>query len=126
MEPVRLLTIGLPNLLNDLLTKAIERSGSLRAVDCYEDLQEFLDHELNIEPTVVIVESMAMDDCQQIFQSYQKIQLICVENSGKNFDLWELVPKKQVLGEVSLDELVNRVLSKDISKDLHRTWGNRD
>lgn len=109
MGSIRLLTIGLPNLLNDLVSNAFNKAGMLSAIECYEDVQQFIANRTDVDDSVIIVESMSVDDCMKILHSHQRICLVCVEDSGKKFHLWELIPQRQVLGELSLDELVNRI-----------------
>ena len=111
MEPIRLLTIGLPNLLEVLVLKAFGKRGSVDIIGHYEDLQQFISHSVDIDPTIIIIESADIDDCLDVLYLYPKINLVYIEHSGKNFNLWKLVPRKQVLGEVSADELVEKILS---------------
>ena len=112
MEPIRLLTIGLPNLLDEMLFDAFSKEGALKSFESCENVPEYLTDSTRDEPILIIVESMSTADCMKILQRYQKIRLVSVEDSGKRLNVFELVPQKQVLGEVSIDELVDRVLEK--------------
>ncbi len=111
MEPIRLLTIGLPNLLEGVILNAFGKRGSVNTIGHYENLQQFIGHSADIDPTIIIIESANIDDCLDVLNLYPKINLVYIEHSGKSFNLWKLVPRKQVLGEVSADELVEKILS---------------
>ena len=113
MESIRLLTIGLPNLLDTLVSNAFSKGGVLKSFERCESLKQYFQHCAADEPTLIIVESMSNDDCMHILQLSQRIRLVSIEDSGKRFNLWELIPQKQVLGELSLDELVDRIREKE-------------
>ena len=112
MESIRLLTIGLPNLLRSLVSNAFGKRGSIVNIGHYENMQQFYRDSADIDPTVVIIESANADDCLDLLYLHPKIRLVCSKNSGKNFYLWKLAPEKQALGEVSPDELVSKILTE--------------
>jgi hypothetical protein len=112
VESINLLTIGLPNLLDEMVLNAFSKKGVLAKFERFDDLQQYLAGDSTDVSDVILVESMSSDECISLMQLYQNIRLVSVDESGKSFSLWELVSKKQVLGELSLDELVNRILDQ--------------
>ena len=111
MEPIKLVTIGLPNLLEGLVVNAFQKRGSLKVIANYQDVSQYLSHHDNEKPSIIIVEAAGSNECREVLYSYPRVQLLSIENSGRNFHLWKLVPHLQTLGEVSPDELVNEILS---------------
>jgi len=110
VEPIRLLTIGLPNLLEGLVSNAFVKQGPLKNVGSYENLQQFFSHGTDSDPTVIFIESSNTDDCMDVLYKFPKTSLVSMQGSGKSFDLWKLVPQKLVLGEVSPEELVSKIV----------------
>lgn len=110
MEPIKLVTIGLPSLLEGLVVNAFQKRGSLKIIGNYQDVSQYLSHNDDEEPSVIIIESAGSTDCRHVLNSHPRVQLVSIENSGRKFHLWKLVPHMQTLGEVSPDELVNEIL----------------
>ncbi len=113
MEPANFLTIGLSNLLDGLITNAFNKRGSLENIGRYESIQKFLNHSATVDRTIIIMEPKISEDCLDALRQYQKVRLVCVENSAKSFSLWKLEPRQQTLGEMSPDELIKTILSED-------------
>lgn len=113
MAPIKLVTIGLPNLLEGLMSNAFQKRGSMKLIGKYENVSQYFARIDNEEPDVIIVESAKSNDCRQVLYTHPRVQLVSIENSGRKLHLWKLVPQMLTLGEASPDELVNQILSGD-------------
>ena len=111
METIKLVTIGLPNLLKGLVSNAFDKRGALKINGHFHNLSQYLTLGDDEEPTVIVIESAGTNECMDVLYSHPRIHLVSIENSGKKFHLWKMIPHLQTLGEVSPDELVNEILS---------------
>lgn len=112
MEPIKLVTIGLPNLLEGLVVNAFQKRGSLKIIGNYQDLSQYLSRIDDEEPSLILIESAQSNDYSDVLYSHPRVRLVSIENSGRKFHLWKLVPHLQTLGEASPDELVSEILSE--------------
>jgi len=112
VELTKLVTIGLPNLLKELVFDAFEKRCSLKVIGDYQHLSQYLSRADDEEPSVIIIESAGSKDCIDVLYSYPRAQLVSIENSGRKFHFWGLTPQMQTLGEVSPDELISEILSE--------------
>jgi hypothetical protein len=109
VEPIKLVTIGLPNLLEGLVSSAFDKRGNLEIIGHYRSLSQYLARD-DEKPTVIVIESAGANECNEVMYSHPRAQLVSIENSGRKLYLWKMVPHMQNLGEVSLDELVDKIL----------------
>lgn len=113
MEPIKLVTIGLPKLLEGLIVDAFQKRGSLERIGNYDNVSEYLANRNGQEPSIVIIELAASEECERVLYYYPRARLVSIENSGRAIHLWTLVPHMQILGELSPEELVVEIISNN-------------
>ena len=113
MEPIKLVTIGLPKLLDGLIVDAFQKRGSLERIGNYDNVSQYLANKDGQEPSIVIIELAASEECERVLNSCPRARLVNIESSGRAIHLWKLVPYMQILGELSPEELVVEIMSNN-------------
>ncbi len=106
MEPIKILTFGLPKILQGIVAESFRKYGTLDVLGHYETVNEYFTgcHKDDL-PNVIIVDSNQSDQCPDVLYQHPKARVVSIETQGQFFSVWRMVPEKTDLGEISSDEL---------------------
>lgn len=106
MEPIKILTFGLPKILQGIVAESFRKYGTLDVLGHYGTIEEyFTDSGKDYFPNIIIVDSKQSDQCPDVLYQYPKARVVSIETQGKYFSVWRMVPDKTDLGEITSDEL---------------------
>lgn len=112
VEPIKILTFGLPKILRGIVTESFSNQGVLNVLGHYDSVTEYKYQQDNHEqPSVIIVNSKQTDQCPEVLYQYPRARVVSIETQGKYLSVWRMVPEKKDLGEISSDELAEVVCS---------------
>ena len=113
MEPVSLLTIGLPKMLQKIVSDSFIKIRSVNLISHFASIGDFLRQSEQVEPSVILVESNHTSVCLELLYLYPRARVVMIKRSGKSFVIWKMIPIKKILDDVSSDELVNAIIFMD-------------
>lgn len=112
VEPIKILTFGLPKILRGIVTESFSKQGVLDVLGHYDSVTEYRHKKNNNEqPSVIIVDSKQTDQCPDVLYQYPRARVVSIETQGKYLSVWRMVPEKKDLGEISSDDLAEMVCS---------------
>ncbi len=105
--PVTIVTFGLPRILQEILIETFDTQKQVEWVGHFVSFSEFEDSNVLAEPHVVIVDELQEQGSAAMLYRYPHARVLCIKQLGKRCTLWQLVPRKQELGEISSDKLTS-------------------
>jgi DNA-binding NarL/FixJ family response regulator len=111
LEQVRILLVGLPQMVRDMLEHAIGEQPDMALVGAAERAKLF---ELTraAEPSFVIVDAeddSLPDDCRRLLAERPCLRVLGVESRAGQATLFELRPSRIVIGAVSPTDIVEAI-----------------
>lgn len=116
MKSLNVLCCGLPGVLYGIVEASLRERNSIGLLGNYESLDVFIESG-GLRPDVIIMETDQSRNYRCALYRYPLAKVVGIEDHGKSFTLWRLVPDKQDLGELSPEELSRLVSS--FSGEVH-------
>ena len=115
----KIVTIGLPVLLQEIIVNALEKHITVTPPESYESLSDFQTSykssdkylDVSITPDLVVIESESEKDCKEMLSTFPLSKILLVEKTGASMAVWTMIPRKTELGKVSSDALAEIILS---------------
>lgn len=106
MEPIKILTFGLPKILQGIVTESFSKQSSLNILGHFDSVNEYFhQHISDHEPSIIIVEAKQTEKCPEVLYQYPRARVVSIETQGKYLSVWRMIPEKKDLGEISSDQL---------------------
>lgn len=109
MQPSRILLVGLPRMLRDLITNIVNDQGDIRIVGHLRSDGVSLRDLERTEPDMIIVglrDSKIPDVCKTLVERHAATKVVGLYGEGRRGILYELKPHAVMLGEVSRQMLL--------------------
>jgi DNA-binding NarL/FixJ family response regulator len=107
---IRILLLGMPQILRDLIRSIVDRQPDMRVIDEIDDDPQDLRRLGRSRAEFVIVglrDSTFPDVCDQLLLDRPRTKIVGVSQEGRRAFLYELRPHTQQLGEMSSQVLLD-------------------
>jgi DNA-binding NarL/FixJ family response regulator len=118
-EPIRILIVGIPRLLHELIERAMGAEPDMEIVSRSDSLADFAEVAEREEPDFAIValtDSRLPGECREFLDERARVKLFGIGPADGQATLYRLRPERVVLGEVSPQEVVAAIRAAATTK----------
>jgi DNA-binding NarL/FixJ family response regulator len=109
LSTIRLVLVAEEGIRREIVHSALEQEPDLTLVDEVRGCRA-LEEALRHAPADVVIWALNGQDmpsaCPSIFRRYPRLKVLTIRDDGRRSFLWELLPTRRALGELSSRQLV--------------------
>lgn len=108
-DPIRILIVGMPRLLRELVERAVSEQTGMEVVATSAELAAFGETVAATRPEFAIVPADNGElplDCRDFFRERARVKVIGIGPIDGHAYLYKLCPERVALGEISPDDVV--------------------
>lgn len=114
MESIRVMLVGLPQMLADIVGRVLAGAPDLEVTRWVNGLEQLMDIPADERPDVVVTglgPSQRIESFASLLRAQPNLRILALEGDGRHAVMYELQPHAVPLGDVSAEGLIDAIRS---------------